>query len=254
LQQRANSQAILPRRKSSWWWTERKQLIDYSFTIALLLISLFALVIAVSSDRAARDAADSMREIKNAARDTAASAREIKRMVAMMFSARPQSDAGRNSTHAASKVAAERPIRHLSPEANFDAGYAYMNGDTHHIKSPRLALRYFTKAYYGGYIGAATNIGVLFQRGELGVDDHGNALKWFLRDARKGQSVAEYNYAVVIEDMEAGEATEADRQKYQRIACGWLSAAAQQGYKIAITNFARRCGESQAESPTTSPT
>ena len=103
---------------------------------------------------------------------------------------------------------------------------------------PRAGVAWYEKALKNGYVPAANNLGLVYQRGLLGSNDIVKAMSYYLFAATQGLAQAQANIGYVYRDGIGG--IEVDDTK----AVTWFRRAAERGHAGAMVAVGRlyRCG------------
>jgi TPR repeat protein len=118
-------------------------------------------------------------------------------------------------------------------EAEFCAGYFYVQGAAGVTKNPSEGVRYFRRAAEHGYVKANGYLGYLYKHGVGVTSDLRQAERWYRRGAELGDPGAQNDLAVLL--LDGGDGVKSDRNE----AIKWARLAAQQNYPQAFNLLAR---------------
>jgi hypothetical protein len=124
-------------------------------------------------------------------------------------------------------------------DAEFCAGYFYVQGAAGVAKNPAEGVRYFRRAAEHGHVKANGYLGYLYKHGIGVAPDLREAERWYRRGAELGDPGAQNDLAVLL--LDGGDGVKSDLNE----AIKWVRLAAQQNYPQAFNLLARIQATSQ---------
>lgn len=120
-------------------------------------------------------------------------------------------------------------------EAAVEVGECYYEGDGIE-KNEKEAVKWFTYAAEGGFVGGQHNLGVCYNFG-YGVDiNYEEAAKWFHLAAEQGSKLSQYNLGVMYKNGQGVEKNPEEGVKWYRLSAEQGCALAQFGLGVSYAN------------------